>query len=161
MEGGHAEVDLEAREGNGNRRRDVEHVNGDEAEGDDDDGEAGHLLDRRQAERAFLGNLRRVVDEAEQARQQRGCQDEQQARVRRVNDEDGQAHHQDDDDAAHGGRALLDQMALGAVGAHLLADLAMAQQLDEGRHHGHGQRHRDDEGQKQHEGRVMVEHAQH
>ena len=41
-------------------------------------------------------------------------------------DDDGDEH----DDAAHSGGSLLHQMALGAVGAHLLADVARLQKAD-------------------------------
>ena len=46
-------------------------------------------------------------------------------------DEQRHRHHgHEHDDAAHGGRALLHQVALGAVGAHLLADVARLEEPD-------------------------------
>jgi len=67
-----------------------------------------------------------VVDKAqkrrEHGREQRQHQRAVHGRQDQARRDDGhQQHH-----AAHGGRALLLQVALGAVGADLLADLAVA-----------------------------------
>ena len=148
-------------EGDGDRGLDAEHVDGGQGEGRGD----GELPDELglggEPERALVGHLRAVVDEPEQPREHRGAQkqpdlggggaDEQRA------GDDGHEH----DDAAHGGRALLDQVALGPVCAHLLADVARPEEADPHGHEGHGDHHGYHHGEEHQKRGVCGEHGEH
>ena len=88
------------------------------------------LRPRRETERALLHDLRVVVDEPEQtAAEQRDQRDHAVAAdlaEAQVDDRD----HEQYQHAAHRGRALLDEVPLGAVRAHLLPDVPEAKQPD-------------------------------
>ena len=128
------------------RGGDTHHVDGNQAEHRGDDELAHQLGLRGKAQAALLDHFLGVVDKAQAAREDGG--NEQRERFRR-----GMAHHErreDDrdehDDAAHGGRALLHQVAFRAVGAHLLTDMARFEELDPRRHKHHGDRDGDHDG---------------
>ena len=63
-----------------------------------------------------------VVDETQNAGGQRGKQHEHELGGELAHQQAGQRDRDKDDDAAHGGRTLFNQMTLGAVSSDLLAD---------------------------------------
>ena len=126
------------------------------------DGHLPHDLRLRgETERALLHHFRRVVDEAQQTREH-GSRQQHERLGRGHADEQ---RHRDDrdqhDDAAHGGRALLHEVALGAVGAHLLADMARLEELDPQRREHHGHHHGEHDGKEHEKRRILVEYRKH
>ncbi len=113
--------------------------------GNADEGKANHLGVRRQAERAAVRDRSQVVDEAKNAGCQRGEQHKHELGGELSHQKAGQRNGNQDDDATHGGPALLNQVTLGAIGANLLADALDLQELNPPRH----KQHRDDGGDAQ------------
>ena len=103
------------------------------AEDQGDHGLADHLRLAAQAEAALLGDLDVVVEEADQAHPDEE-EEQQQRRGRRLRLGDQLGHEvaddgrEDDDDAAHGGRAALGVVAGRAVVADLLAVAPLGEQ---------------------------------
>ena len=89
---------------------------------DADDGQTDHLGVRRQAERATMRDRSQVIDETENAGCQCGEQHKHELSGELAHQKARQRNGDQYDDAAHGGRALFNQMTLGAVGSDLLAD---------------------------------------
>ena len=75
-----------------------------------------------------------VVDKTQNAGGQRGQQHEHKLGGEFAHQQAGQRDRDEDDDATHGGRTLLNKVTLGAVGSNLLADTLDLQQLDPPRH---------------------------
>ena len=126
------------------------------------DGElARELRLRREAERALLHHLRGVVHEPQKAREHGGAQEQECLGRGHADDERRGYHGHEHDDAAHGGRALLHQVALGPVGAHLLADMARLQELDPYWHERHRDHDGGHDGQEHEERRVVGEYRKH
>ena len=86
---------------------------------------------RAQAERAALDELRVVVGEAQQRARDRGAEHPHRAPFVVGEDQERDRDGEEDDDAAHRRRPGLLMVALGAVLADVLAELALAQELDE------------------------------
>ena len=113
---------------------------------DGDHREADHLPATRQPERVAPPQLQVVVREADERAPEHDEQDrEPLGRVLREREEreDG---GRDDEEAAHGRRALLDDVGCRAFGADLLTEVARAQQLDELRPDDDAGDHRDEAG---------------
>ncbi len=114
------------------------------------DGDAGRgerlpeeLGARREAEVAALDDLDVVVGETDGAEGQGGEDGDPDEGVGGIGPEHGgQQNGDDDEDAAHGGRARLLQVRLRAVFADVLADLEFAQLLDDVRADEHGDEQR-------------------
>lgn len=115
---------------------DTEQVHRHQHENGGDEKLADQLRLGREPKRSLVGHLRSIIDEPEDTGGHRGAEQKPQLRGRGAHrgeqgeDDDGDEH----DDAAHSGGSLLHQMALGAVGAHLLADVARLQKADPGGH---------------------------
>ena len=109
-----------------------------------------------------MDNLGGIVDEAERTRNERGTGEQERLRRRPRQQDDGDRDRDEHDDAAHGGRALLHQMALRTIGTHLLADVAGAKHANPQRHKRHGERGGNDH-RKEHQKRWVIrkdgEHA--
>ena len=160
--GEHAQVD-HAHEGDLHRGRHIEQVHRSQDEYARDEKLPDELRLGGEPQRALVGHLRGVVDKAQKSRSQRGAQEQPQFRSGGVHrghqreDDNGHEH----DDTAHSGGALLHQVALGAVGAHLLADLSALEETYPGRHEHHGDDHGQHHRQKDHERGIGREQRQH
>ena len=97
-------------------------VDGKHGKGNADDGEANHLGVRRQAERAAVRDRGQVIDETKDAGCQRSEQHKHELGSKLAHQQAGQGDGHQNDDAAHGGGPLLNQVTLGAIGADLLTD---------------------------------------
>ena len=143
LRGEHAEVDGKAA-GKLDEGRDVAHIDRAQAEGDRDEDEASHLLRGGESQRACVGDGLDVVEQAQGAREERRRHGQDEVGRPFGLQRRGNQRTDEDDDAAHRGRALLDEVGARAVGAHLLADVLAAHQPDKEGHEHHGH----DRGQK-------------
>src|SRR3954466_6198992 len=91
-----------------------------------------------------MADLRPVVDEAEQPARYRGEEHAERGPVVRAEDEERHRHRQHHDQAAHRRGAGLAHVPGGALLADLLAELLLAQELDELRPEEHAERERGD-----------------
>ena len=142
---------------NGKPRRQLTPVDRQQTEGDGDDRLPREFGPGAKAERALLGDLGPVVDESEHAAAERRDEHEKRQAIRHAHRQEDERDHNEDEHAAHRGSALLDEVALRAVGAHLLPDVADAEQPDPQREQDRGKEERDRDGQEDLEGRVATE----
>src|SRR4051794_4016987 len=126
-----AEVDRHVERAQPERVGQVGLLRGDPPQGQRDRDRDAELRPRAQAERAALDDLRVVVGEAEQRARDRGTENPDRAPVVVAQDQERDRDRREDDDPAHRGRAGLLVVALGALFADELAELAGAQERDE------------------------------
>ncbi|CDD38813.1 unknown [Collinsella sp. CAG:398] len=142
--GEHAEVDGKAaREPHDGL--DTAPVDRKKAEEHADEGEADHLGVRGEAKGAPVGNGGEVVDKAEDSGSQRGDEHKCQLCGEPAHDEAGDRQGDEDDDATHRGGTLLDEVLLGAVGAHLLSEVLDPHDANPQRHDHRGDNRCDSE----------------
>ena len=87
-----------------------------------------------------MRDRRHIVDKTKQARRQRSQENGHETAGEPTHDKARYHERHEDHHATHGRRALLHEMALGTVGAHLLADTLDFEQTYPKRH----EHHRDD-----------------
>src|SRR3954454_251375 len=126
-----AEVDRDVERAQAERVRQVGPLRGDVPEPDRDRDRHAELRARAQAERAALDDLRVVVGEPEQRARDRGAEHPDRAPVVVAEDQERDRDGGEDDDPAHRRRAGLLVVALGALLADELPELARAQERDE------------------------------
>ena len=102
------------------------------------------LVARRQPERALAHDLDVVVDEADEGAAEGRDHDRESGHREVAEDEERHDHGQPDEAAAHGRRAGLGLVVLGALLADVLAELVAAQPLDEPGADGEHEHHRGD-----------------
>src|SRR5688500_15442689 len=128
---GERQVDVQERDVHVGRERVVEAARGDEGDDRRDQCEPDELPATGEAERAPAGDLGPVVDEADRRAAER---DEERGDGRHgpLGEEQERDRHRDhDQEAPHSRRPLLHDVALRSLLADLLAELVLAQEVDE------------------------------
>ena len=125
-----AQIEPVGRKRNGDPRRQLAPVDDEQTE-DHRDGPLPEELGRgAKAQGALVTDLRPVVDEAENPAREHRQKRENTESGRGSQHEERRRDDQQDEDATHRRSPLLDEMALGAVSANLLPDVAHPQQAE-------------------------------
>ena len=136
------QVDVEEREVDVGRQRFVEPPRGDDRDDDGDRAEPEELPAAREAEGPAPRDLRPVVDEPDRRTAERN-EERRHGRHRPVREDQERYGHRDhDQEAAHRRRPLLHDVALRSLLPDLLAELVLAQEVDELRAAEDGDHHR-------------------
>ena len=138
----HPEVDGEVEDPRVERLVEADIARGHPPQAEGDHRLGDDLPPPRQPERALLGDLRPVVEEAEEGAGQGGAEHGEARRVVLAEDQERHGDREEDHQPAHGRSARLPRVALGPLLADVLAELALAQERDELRSQEHADEQR-------------------